>query len=115
MQRQVSDICRLRECAPVGALPPFQLRLSSLRSLSLRTLPPQGARGVWLGESHYVYSVACTCLIRSCSLGSAANLSYTGLAASTKPWRSMSLMIVAPPASTAARDLASRSSHSWRI
>src|SRR5690606_36568883 len=32
--------CRLRRCAPAGALPPFRLRLNSLCSLSLRCLPP---------------------------------------------------------------------------
>src|SRR4029434_6241267 len=48
MQRRVSPTRRFRECAPDGALPPFQLRLSSLRSLSLRILPPQGGRGASL-------------------------------------------------------------------
>ena len=46
MQRQVLASHRVRECAPVGAVPPFQLRLSSLRSLSLRT--PQGGQGIVL-------------------------------------------------------------------
>src|SRR4030095_16190119 len=40
----------LRARAPRGTLPPIQLRLSSLRSLSLRNLPPQGGKGnfVWM-------------------------------------------------------------------
>jgi len=37
------------ECAPVGALPPIHPRAlatrGSLRSLSLRNLPPQGGKG----------------------------------------------------------------------
>src|SRR5689334_5543530 len=45
MQRLVAAAYRSRECAPIGAGPPFQLRLTSLRSLSLRILPPQGGQG----------------------------------------------------------------------
>jgi septal ring factor EnvC (AmiA/AmiB activator) len=48
MQRQVLASHRFQGFAPVGALPPFQLRLSSLRSLSLRILPPQGGQGILL-------------------------------------------------------------------
>jgi septal ring factor EnvC (AmiA/AmiB activator) len=48
MPRQVLASHRFREFAPVGALPPFQLQLSSLRSLSLRILPPQGGQGILL-------------------------------------------------------------------
>src|SRR5262245_6107379 len=55
MQRRVTANHRLRECAPVGAVPPFQLRLSSLRSLSLRILPPQGGQGKNGSSFHVPY------------------------------------------------------------
>ena len=47
-----SHLALLRARAAIAALPPIQLRLSSLRSLSLRILPPQGGKGkllaLWL-------------------------------------------------------------------
>jgi hypothetical protein len=47
-------LCRAR--AAPSALPPIQLRLSSLCSLRLRNLPPQGGKGIQIAGALRLYS-----------------------------------------------------------
>jgi hypothetical protein len=50
---------------PQARYPLIQLRLSSLRSLSLRNLPPQGGEGVRIWEAPVFYPVLNSPYIRS--------------------------------------------------